>query len=65
MVARPANKQSRFSLGALCVSQLLIIGKYLYIKKCNDEKKKIAIGEMEDTRKIKTGDRALDFEYHL
>ena len=54
-----------FSLGALVVAQFLIAGKYLYIKKCNDEKVKIANGEMEDNRRIKTGDRALDFEYHL
>lgn len=54
-----------FSLGALCVAQLLIGAKYLYIKKCNDDKTKIANGEKEDTRKIKSGDRALDFEYHL
>ncbi|KAL1301409.1 hypothetical protein AAFC00_005668 [Neodothiora populina] len=54
-----------FSLGSLCVAQLLIGVKYLYIKRCNDEKIKIASGEKVDTRKIKTGDRALDFKYHL
>ncbi|EOD47392.1 Major facilitator superfamily [Neofusicoccum parvum] len=61
----PYKLGNAFSLGALCVSQLLIVGKYLYIKRCNDEKKQIASGEKEDTRKVKTGDRALDFEYHL
>ncbi|KAL1630187.1 hypothetical protein SLS54_001047 [Diplodia seriata] len=61
----PYKLGNGFSLGALCVSQLLIVGKYLYIRKCNNEKKRIASGELEDTRKVKTGDRALDFEYHL
>ncbi|KAF1344995.1 major facilitator superfamily domain-containing protein [Delphinella strobiligena] len=54
-----------FSLGALCVSQFLIGAKYLYIKKCNDDKIKIMNGEKQDTRRVKTGDRALDFKYHL
>lgn len=61
----PYRLGNGFSLGAICVSQTLILAKWLYIKKCNDEKQKIARGEMEDNRKVKTGDRALDFEYHL
>ncbi|KAJ9630862.1 hypothetical protein H2203_001387 [Taxawa tesnikishii (nom. ined.)] len=54
-----------FSLGALCLAQLLVIGKYMYIRKCNEDKKKIASGEKVDNRRVKTGDKALDFEYHL
>ncbi|KAK5195889.1 hypothetical protein LTR47_002824 [Exophiala xenobiotica] len=54
-----------FSLGALCVSQVLIVVKMLYIKRWNVRKERIAKGEIEDTRKYKTGDRELDFKYHL
>ncbi|KIW42415.1 uncharacterized protein PV06_05970 [Exophiala oligosperma] len=54
-----------FSLGALCVSQLLIVVKMLYIKWWNTRKEKISRGEIEDTRRYKTGDRELDFKYHL
>ncbi|KAL6250464.1 hypothetical protein RBB50_002766 [Rhinocladiella similis] len=54
-----------FSLGALCVSQVLIVVKMLYIKWWNIRKEKIASGKIEDTRKYKTGDRELDFKYHL
>ncbi|KAI8264242.1 putative transporter [Colletotrichum sp. SAR11_239] len=54
-----------FSVGALGVSQLLIIAKWLYIRRSNEMKRKIASGEMEDTRKVKTGDWELDFRYHL
>lgn len=54
-----------FSLGALCVAQFLVLGKWLYIRKLNAEKEKIISGEIEDTRKVQTGDRALDFKYHL
>ena len=54
-----------FSLGALCMAQLLIVVKMIYIKRWNTKKEKIARGEIEDTRKCKTGDRELDFKYHL
>lgn len=54
-----------FSLGVLCVAQLLIVTKALYIKRCSAIKAKIASGEIEDTRKVKTGDWDLDFKYHL
>lgn len=54
-----------FSVGALGVAQLLIIAKFLYIRRQNSKKAKIAKGEIEDIRKVKTGDRALDFKYHL
>jgi hypothetical protein len=47
------------------VSQVLIVAKYLYIRRQNRLKEKIAKGEIADTRKVKTGDRELDFKYHL
>ncbi|KAL7948431.1 major facilitator superfamily domain-containing protein [Trichoderma barbatum] len=54
-----------FSVGALGVSQLIIIAKWFYIRHRNNEKEKIASGQIEDTRKVQTGDRAVDFKYHL
>ena len=54
-----------FSLGALCLAQVLIIVKAFYVKRCNTKKEKIANGQAADNRKVKTGDRELDFIYHL
>lgn len=54
-----------FSLGAICLSQVIIIIKYFYIRRCNEEKRRIAIGQKEDTRKVTSGDQAVDFMYHL
>ena len=54
-----------FSLGALVVSQLLILTKAYYIRAQNKKKEGIARGEIADDRKIRDGDRALDFKYHL
>jgi hypothetical protein len=54
-----------FSLGALCVAQVLILAKMAYIRMCNTEKSRIMRGEIEDTRKVRTGDREPDFRYHL
>ncbi|KPI35992.1 putative transporter [Cyphellophora attinorum] len=54
-----------FSLGALALSQVLIVIKILYVRNWNLRKEKIASGQTEDNRKVKTGDRALDFKYHL
>ncbi|KAM0476789.1 hypothetical protein ACHAPX_006214 [Trichoderma viride] len=54
-----------FSVGALGVVQLIITGNWLYLRHLNNEKKKIESGEKEDTRKVKDGDRATDFKYHL
>jgi MFS family permease len=53
-----------FSLGALGVAQILILCKWLYLRHCNNVKDRIADGE-EDTRKVQTGDAAVDFKYHL
>ncbi|KAF9873327.1 major facilitator superfamily transporter [Colletotrichum karsti] len=54
-----------FSVGALGASQVLIVAKWLYIRHLNKVKARIASGEIEDTRKVQTGDRAVDFKYHL
>lgn len=54
-----------FSVAALGVSQLVIVLKWFYLRHCNEEKRKIANGEKDDTRKVKTGDREVDFKYHL
>lgn len=54
-----------FSVGALGCAQVLIVVKWFYIRRQNSIKSKIAKGEMEDRRKVKTGDRELDFKYHL
>lgn len=61
----PYKLGNSFSLGALCVSQVLIAGKILYIKSENTIKNKIAGGLVEDNRKVKTGDRELGFKYHM
>ncbi|TDZ36770.1 putative transporter [Colletotrichum spinosum] len=54
-----------FSVGALGLAQVLVVVKWLYIRRCNEKKRKIASGETEDTRTVKTGDWELDFHYHL
>ncbi|KAK4183726.1 major facilitator superfamily domain-containing protein [Podospora australis] len=54
-----------FSVGALGLAQILIVIKWLYIKRQNAWKEKILSGEVPDKRKVKTGDRELDFKYHL
>ena len=63
--AAPYKLGNSFSLGALCVSQLLIAGKIMYVKSQNKLKERIESGEVEDKRKVKTGDRELDFKYHI
>lgn len=52
-----------FSLGAVCVSQLLIVVKVWYIKKEIAAKNRIAEGAQEDKRKVASGDRAVDYKY--
>ncbi|KAM3512004.1 hypothetical protein MY11210_004330 [Beauveria gryllotalpidicola] len=53
-----------FSVAALGLSQALVIVKWLYLRKQNREKKRYLMGE-EDERRVRTGDRAPDFKYHL
>ena len=47
------------------MSQVLIVVKMFYIKGWNKRKEKIARGEIDDDRRYRTGDRELDFRYHL
>jgi len=61
----PYKLGNSFSLGALCLSQVLIACKIVYVKRQNRLKELIAAGEVEDKRKVKTGDRELDFKYHI
>jgi hypothetical protein len=63
--AAPYKLGNSFSLGALCLSQCLIAGKILYVKRENRVKDMIMRGEMEDKRKVRTGDREVDFKYHI
>nr|POE94507.1 putative transporter [Quercus suber] len=40
-----------FSLGALCLSQVVIAVEWFYLRRLNEEKRKILAGEIEDRRK--------------
>ncbi|EJP69515.1 putative transporter [Beauveria bassiana D1-5] len=53
-----------FSVAALGLSQVLIVVKWLYLRQQNREKERYLTGE-EDGRRVRTGDRAPDFKYHL
>ena len=53
-----------FSLGMIGLAQVLIGCKWFYLRHLNHVKRRIADGEV-DTRKVQTGDAAIDFEYHL
>lgn len=61
----PYTLGNAFSLGAIGVSQVVIVLKALYIRRQTRTKERIARGEIQDTRKVTTGDRELDFKYHL
>ncbi|PNY28956.1 transporter [Tolypocladium capitatum] len=63
--AKPFVLGNSFSVAALGVSQLVIVLKWFYLRHCNDQKAKIASGQMADKRKVQTGDREVDFKYHL
>ncbi|KAK0667079.1 major facilitator superfamily domain-containing protein [Cercophora samala] len=54
-----------FSVSALGLAQLLILFTWLYIRRCNLLKEQIATGQVQDKRRVKTGDWELDFKYHL
>ncbi|KAK3371037.1 major facilitator superfamily domain-containing protein [Lasiosphaeria ovina] len=54
-----------FSVGAIGLAQFLIVAKWAYVRRRNDEKRRIQTGEISDERSVKTGDRELDFKYHL
>lgn len=52
-----------FSLGAVCIAQLLVLGHTWYIRREIALKESIAEGKVEDKRRVTTGDGALDYKY--
>jgi Major Facilitator Superfamily len=60
--ASPYVLGNSFSLGAVCLSQFLILGNTFYLKRQTAAKKRVAEGE-EDKRKVTSGDRAVDYKY--
>ena len=52
-----------FSLGSLVFAQGVVAVHALYVRAKNREKSEIEQGK-EDTRRIRTGDGAVDFRYH-
>lgn len=60
----PYKLGNSFSVGAICVSQMLIAGKVWYIRGENKKKREIEAGG-EDGRRVKSGDREVGFEYHI
>ena len=53
-----------FSLSTLCVAQVLICANVLYLTRRDNEKAQVSAGK-DDDRKVQTGDRSIDFKYHL
>lgn len=54
-----------FSLGSLVIAQGLIGVMIVYLKYQDRVKERIKRGEIEDRRKVKDGDRDVDFKYHI
>lgn len=54
-----------FSMGSLVVAQLLVLLTLVFYRYYNNMKVKIKRGEVEDKRRVKTGDWDLDFYWHL
>lgn len=52
-----------FSLGALVVSQVTVAAFGFYLRRENKVKDQIAAGEIEDTRRVRTGDAEVEFKY--
>lgn len=61
----PYTLGNAFSIGSIGVAQAIIGVKALYVLRQTRLKERIAKGEVEDKRKVRTGDRELDFKYHL
>lgn len=53
-----------FSMGSLVVAQVVVVIHALYLRRENKVKEEIESGERTDTRKVQTGDAAVDFKYH-
>jgi hypothetical protein len=52
-----------FSLGSLVVSQVAVAAYGFYLRRENQVKDQIASGEIEDTRRIRSGDAEVEFKY--
>ncbi|KAJ5873034.1 uncharacterized protein N7529_005387 [Penicillium soppii] len=52
-----------FSLGSLVVAQCAVAGFGFYLRRENKIKDQIASGEIEETRRVRTGDGEVDFKY--
>jgi hypothetical protein len=61
----PYKLGNSFSLGALCVSQVVILGKIFYLRRENAVKDDIKGGVVVDERKVRSGDREVGFRYHI
>ncbi|KAJ5104293.1 hypothetical protein NUU61_001640 [Penicillium alfredii] len=53
-----------FSLGSLVFAQGVVTGLGFYLRHENRVKEQITSGEKEDTRRVQSGDYAVDFRYH-
>ncbi|KAF7712980.1 MFS-type transporter [Penicillium ucsense] len=57
------NSFNSFSLGALVVSQIAVTFFGFYLRRENQVKARIENDEIQDTRRVQTGDAAVDFKY--
>lgn len=60
---KPYVLGNAFSLGSVVVAQLTVTGFAYYLRRENKMKDEILNGEKEETRRVQTGDGALDFKY--
>jgi hypothetical protein len=60
---KPYVLGNAFSLGSVVVAQLVVTGYAYYLRQENKTKEQILSGEKEETRRVQTGDGALDFKY--
>ncbi|KAJ4375155.1 hypothetical protein N0V83_002239 [Neocucurbitaria cava] len=61
----PYTLGNAFSLGSLCVAEIMIIVLVLYLKRQNSMKQRSISGSVRERGKSDTGDGAVDFVYHL
>lgn len=52
-----------FSLGSLVLSQIVVAAYGVYLRRENQVRVQIANGEIEDTRRVRTGDAEVEFKY--
>ncbi|KAJ5795354.1 hypothetical protein N7457_001953 [Penicillium paradoxum] len=60
---KPYVLGNAFSLGSLVLAQFTVTGFAYYLRRENKMKDQILNGEKEETRRVQTGDGALDFKY--